>query len=319
MKTLILICSAGTPQLNSINSVRTYLKNFLSDRNVVDLPPLLWKPILNGIILKKYPEQSLKKYQQISILGKNPMDLYFDALVTKLNAKTEEFIYKKVYAYTHPYINEVLENINFSVIKHIIVFPLYIHYSKCTHTTIYTQVNNYLNKNKINCNLILIKNIFTDPNFIKLYTKTLIPYIKANSQLLVSCHSVPIKLLQKGDPYAQECQAFASKLKSELQQQNINNNLKLCYHSTFGKGKWLGPSIYTTLDELLEHKITNVTVSAGFCLDGLETLYDLDLLARQYFLAKGGRNFNYIPCLNDSDAHIAIISSIVQNQLAKFK
>ncbi len=310
MQKLVLLCSSGSPNLD-IESIRAFLKLFLSDRNIIHVNPFLWYFILNFIILKKRPAKLLEKYKQIAIDGHSPLNHYIDKLCNNLNKNyNDEYIVKKFFCYIDNSLEQSLATINFDKITQIILLPLYPQYSNCTHLTIYSSVQKYLKQNKIDKKLEVVDNCYLSPYFIDAYIDKIKIHANNNATLIFSCHSIPISYVKQKDSYYKHCLAMHTLLKAKLDP--FFANIELSFHSIFGKGKWLGPTIEECIDKTLALGSKDIVVVAGFSIDCLETLYDLHIQAYTYAINKGATSFKVVECLNDSSLHQQALIDLIK-------
>ena len=309
-KRALIIVNTGSPEC-SISSIKTFLKLFLTDKHVIRIPKALWYPILYGFILRRRPYALLKKYQKITIDGKTPLIFYEQNIIKKLQIISTKLNIKPFYAnlYSPPYIEDVLKICLKEEISEIKVLPLFAQYSTVTTKAVIDKFQKHI---KSSCKISFVTDFYADPLYIKALLKNLSSAkINADTPLLLAYHSLPKSYLKKDNLYIKQCIAT-----SELIAQAIERRCPVytVFVSQFGKGKWLGPSLTDTLQQLKNKNIKIVNLmSPGFMLDCLETLYDIKKTAFAYG-RREGLEINYFPCLNDSDECIELITSLVRHQ-----
>ncbi|MFH4415749.1 MAG: ferrochelatase [Neisseriaceae bacterium] len=319
----VLLVNVGTPNQLSQEAVKKYLKNFLSDRRIVEWPPLIWQPILRLWILKFRTKRSLAKYQSIWH-RKNLSPLLLEArqlksaLQKKLSQSSPSVVVELAMSYSEPHIPEVLASLQQKGIQRVIILPLFPQYSATTVGACLDQVWKSLLQKRFYPQISTIHSFYNQ----KEYLKVLVEHIKNHwskqgqaQLLLVSFHGIPLKYAKKGDPYLQQCYDLTKLLQQEL---NLSHaKIKISFQSLFGPFAWPQPSTDSLLKLLPEQGINSVDViSPGFMLDCLETLEELDIRARKIFLKAGGKVFHYIPCLNHSPALVAAISKMLLSHIS---
>lgn len=311
MRKLVLLSTSGSPKLE-INSVRSFLKNFLSDRNIIKINPILWYFILNFIILKKRPQKVLAKYQAVAIDKLSPLDYHLNKLICDLNENySNNYIFKSFYCYIDNSLEQSLAQVDLNVIDEIIVLPLYPQYSNCTHLTIYSAIQEYVNEHNLSIQLSFIDNCYESTIFTEAILNQIHPFANKKAALLFSCHSIPSAYVKQGDSYYQHCQKMHCLLQNKLK--NEFASIKLCFHSKFGKGKWLGPSLDETILDSLNEGIKDIVVVCAFNIDCLETLYDVHKQACNYAFEHKACSFKVVPCLNASFAHQQALLDLIKN------
>lgn len=321
-QTGVLLVQLGTPSEPKAGPVRRYLKQFLSDPRVVEIPRLLWWIILNGIILRTRPKRSAEKYASIWTDGGSPL-----LVNTKAQAKlTQGYLgkaglnVKVAYAmrYGEPSIASQLESLREQNVTRLLVVPMYPQFAGATTATVFDEVTRVLQGWR---NLPEVRFIRNFHNF-KPYIQALSAHILKQwgndgppDKLLMSFHGVPRQTLLDGDPYHCECHATARWLAAELQLPD--HRWQLSFQSRFGRAKWLEPYTDGALKALGKAKTARVdVVCPGFVVDCLETLEEIAIEGKETFKEAGGQQFNYLPCLNDSPLFISALTDLISGHLA---
>ena len=317
-KTGVLLVNLGTPDSTSWWDIRKYLKEFLSDRRVIEVNPFVWQIILNLFILTFRPSKTAKAYKEIWMQKENMSPLrYYTLMQTK--KLRERFDNNKIvvdYAmrYGNPSIKSIMTKLHQEGCENIIVLPLYPQYAAPTTATVCDEVYRTLLKMRWQPSLQIIPHYESEP----LYIDALVNSInKKTSELnwkpdliIASYHGIPKKYFEKGDPYHCYCQK-TSRLMSEKYKQIP---IKTTFQSRFGPQEWLQPYTDKTLESLPKEGKKNILVICpGFSSDCVETLEEIAIQGKESFMKSGGKNFDVIPCLNDNDDHINLIKKLISN------
>ena len=327
MKSAVVLMNLGTPTEPTKKAVRAFLKEFLSDRRVVEVPRVIWMAILYLIILIFRVPSVTKAYQKIWLDNESPL-----RKITRGQASKLQQLFNKAYAdtenvpqahyamtYSGPSLASKVEELEQDGFEHILVLPLYPQFSATTTGSIYDQIS-HINQQRRNIPQIhVVKQYFDHP----LYTAALADTIRQQWQvtgkpdkLLMSFHSIPQSYSDAGDPYYQQCLATADLLAEALELQK--EDWSISFQSRLGFSKWLSPYTSETLKLWGKKNIRHVdVVCPAFAADCLETLEEIEEENREYFIDSGGEVFNLIPCLNESDHHIAMMAAIADKYLPK--
>jgi len=316
----IVLTNLGTPDAPTARALRRYLGEFLSDPRVVEMPRWLWKIILHGIILRFRPRKAAHNYQQIWTLSGSPLlniaQQQRDAIETYLNQHFPVKIELGM-RYGTPSIPQALENLKKAGCEKILILPLYPQYASATVGSTFDAVSKTLQKWRWIPQLRFISN-YHDWD---LYISALVESIKENWQingktqkLLFSFHGIPKRTFLAGDPYFCHCQKTARLVAEQL---GLNKEEYLVtFQSRFGREEWLQPYTDKILEQLPKDGISSVSIICpGFSADCLETLEEIDQQNRQLFLENGGKEFYYIPALNDQKNHIHALSQLILHHL----
>ncbi len=312
----VLIVNLGTPDLPEPGAVRVYLRQFLSDPRVVEIPRLVWQPILRGIILNTRPKKSAHAYSQVWTEEGSPL-----AAITRRQGKAlagafgEEVIVDHAMRYGRPAIGERIEALKAKGCERILIAPLYPQYCAATTATANDEAFRHLQKMRWQPAVRTLPPYHDDPAYIaalKAVVEAELAKLDFEPQAIVaSFHGMPERTLELGDPYHCHCRK-TSRLLSEA----MGRELITAFQSRFGRAKWLEPATDKVLEELPGKGVTRVAlVAPGFSADCLETLEELAIRGRQSFLDAGGTHFAYLPCLNDSGPGIEMLRSLIGREL----
>ena len=316
----VLLVNLGTPDSTSWWDVRKYLKEFLSDRRVIEVNPFVWKVILNLFILTFRPSKSAHAYKKIWLKEKNesPLLYFTRSQAEKLNQKVgnENIIVDYAMRYGNPSIKSKLTNLKTLGCENIIILPLYPQYAAATTATVCDEVYRTLMKMRWQPSLQIVPHYEAEPLYINALIKSIEKKLKNTEwkpDLIVSSyHGIPKKYFDKGDPYQCYCQKTTRLILEKFSKIKIETT----FQSRFGPQKWLTPYTDKTLESLPERGVKKLLVICpGFASDCVETLEEIDILGRESFLKSGGEKFDLIPCLNDSPDHIDLFENLVKRYL----
>ncbi|MFM2036458.1 MAG: hypothetical protein RL459_1723 [Pseudomonadota bacterium] len=321
-KTAILLCNLGTPDEPTAPAVRRYLAEFLADHRVVEIPKLLWMLILHGIILRVRPAKSAAKYASIWTAEGSPLKVWTEkqALLLQDTLVKQGHQVQVTYAmrYGNPSIASQLDALKAQGVTRVLILPAYPQYSGTTTASLFDAVYGWASRTRLVPELRFVNHYHDDPGYISALAGKVRAHWQEHGrpeQLVLSFHGVPERTLQLGDPYHCECHKTARLLATELGL--APDQYKVTFQSRFGKAKWLQPYTEPTLIEMAKAGIGRVDVMCpGFTSDCLETLEEISQEAREAFLHAGGKGFQYIACLNDSDPWKQALSDITAQHLA---
>lgn len=313
----LLLVNLGTPDAPTAPAVRRYLKQFLSDRRVVEIPPLIWQPILRGIILNVRPAKSAANYAKVWMEQGSPLAVYSARQAAALQtAFGPEIDVRYAMRYGNPSIAAQLSAMKNAGCDRILVAPLYPQYSGATTATVQDEVGRVLAAMRWQPTLRTLPPYFDDPDYIAALCQSLETGLAAldfvPDAIVASFHGMPERTLHLGDPYHCHCRKTA-RLLSEAS----GRDLTITFQSRFGKAKWLEPATDATLLRLAAKGKKRIAIFApGFSVDCLETLEELAIQGREAFLHAGGSDFAYIPCLNDSAPGMAMLETLMRRELS---
>ncbi|MDF7670663.1 ferrochelatase [Orbaceae bacterium ESL0721] len=308
----LLLVNLGTPSAITESAIKAYLSEFLHDRHVVDLNPLIWYPILHGIILPKRVPYIIKHYQKISMNGKSPLMLFSESLHEKLRQKLSNVKCELAMTYGTPSIESALTKLK--ECDKITILPLFPQYSTTTTQAVFDKIQKITKQGY--GEIKYLYDYADHPSYINGLYLQIKASIEAHGRpdlILLSYHGIPVKYITKRpDAYPKRCGLTTTLLAEKLKANNLDIPLKMSYQSKFGKGEWTTPNTSNLLAEMAKEGIKNVQVICpGFSADCLETLYEIDDENREIFLTAGGKVFHYIPALNDSELHIDLLCDLV--------
>ena len=319
-KTGVLLVNLGTPDSTSWWDVRKYLKEFLSDKRVIEVNPLLWKLILNIFILTFRPSKSAHAYKQIWMkdINESPLRYYTKKQKEKLNAKicNKSVIVDYAMRYGSPSIKKKLELLKTNGCENIIILPLYPQYAAATTATVCDEVYRSLMTMRWQPSLQIIPHYESEPMYIDALVTSLqkkVLEIKWKPDLIIaSYHGIPKSYFDKGDPY----QCYCQKTTRLITEKFSDIEIETTFQSRFGPQEWLKPYTDKTLETLPEKGKKNILVICpGFSSDCVETLEEIAIQGKESFIGRGGKNFDIVPCLNDSEEHIDLMKEIVNRYL----
>ncbi len=319
-KTGILLINLGTPNSTSWWDIRKYLKEFLSDRRVIELNPVLWQIILNLFILTFRPSKTAHAYKKIwrKDTNESPLLYFTRSQAQKLNNKVggEKIIVDFAMRYGDPSINSKLISLKNEGCENIIILPLYPQYAGATTATVCDEVYRSLMKMRWQPSLHIVPHYESEPLYIKALIKSIEKKVKTinwKPDLIISSyHGIPKNYFDKGDPYHCYCQKT-----TRLMRESYNSiDIQTTFQSRFGPQEWLTPYTDKTLENLPKKGIKNLLIICpGFASDCVETLEEINIQGRESFMGNGGKNFDLIPCLNDNSDHIDLFEKLVKKYI----
>jgi len=316
-KTGVLIINLGTPDSTSWFDIRKYLKEFLSDKRVIEVNPIIWQIILNLFILTFRPSKTAKAYKEIWMKNENMSPLLY--YTQKQSEKISKFIKKEnllidfAMRYGNPSIKSKIYRLHEQGCENLVILPLYPQYAAATTATVCDEVYRTLMKMRWQPSLKIIPHYESDPLYIDALVKSInkkISEINWKPDLIIaSYHGIPKKYFDKGDPYHCYCHKT-----TRLISEKFNSiEIKTTFQSRFGPETWLQPYTDKTLESLPRKGKKNIlTICPGFSSDCVETLEEILIQGKDSFLNSGGENFDMVPCLNDNDDHILLLNSLIE-------
>ena len=316
-KTGVLLINLGTPDSTSWLDIRKYLKEFLSDRRVIEVNPIIWKIILHLFILNLRPSKTAKAYKEIWMKNENMSPLrYYTIMQTKKlldRISSKNLIVDYAMRYGNPSIKSKISKLQNAGCEKLVILPLYPQYAAATTATVCDEVYRVLMGMRWQPSLQIIPHYESEPLYIKALGNSIrlkLSEIKWKPDLiLASYHGIPQKYFDKGDPYHCYCYKTSRLLTEELK----NIEIKTTFQSRFGPEKWLQPYTDKTLESLpKEGKKNIVVICPGFSSDCVETLEEINIQGKESFLKSGGKNFEMVPCLNDNNDHINLLEKLIK-------
>lgn len=317
----ILISNLGTPDAPTRRALRRYLAEFLADPRIVEAPRWLWRLALHGVILRVRPGRSAHAYSKVWTANGSPLLHYsrqqLDALRRRLSATNGELHIVLGMRYGNPSIASALESLRRLNIERLLVLPLYPQYSATTTASTFDAVSETLRQWRRVPALRFIDNYHDFPPYIEAMAGHIRGFWGSQGRaekLLFSFHGLPRRYLLKGDPYHCQCHKTARLLAESLGLDAAQ--WQVSFQSRFGREEWLNPYTDQVLKALPSQGIRRVDVFCpGFSADCLETLEEVEMQNREFFLEAGGEAFNYIPALNAEDAHIQALARLIEHNL----
>jgi len=312
----VLLINLGTPEDASPTAVRRYLRQFLSDRRVVEIPPLLWQPILRGVVLRTRPKKSAEAYGQVWTEKGSPLAAITAAQAAALkDAFGPDVRVDYAMRYGQPAIGERLAALKEAGCERILIAPLYPQYCAATTATAVDDAFRQLATMRWQPAVRTLPPYYDDPRHIAALKQMVEAQLAAldftPDALLTSFHGMPERTLHLGDPYHCHCRKTARLLGEAL-----GRELIVTFQSRFGRAKWLDPYTEETLAKLPGEGVRKVAVLApGFSADCLETLEELAIRGKETFVEAGGEAFAYLPCLNDSPVGITMLREVLGTEL----
>ncbi len=312
----VLIVNLGTPDAPTPTAVRRYLAEFLSDRRVVEIPPIIWQPILRGIILNVRPRKSAQAYAEIWTDAGSPLAVITAAQAAALEGRFgEQVIVDHAMRYGRRSIAERIADLQARGCDRILLAPLYPQYCSATTASVTDAAFAAIAKMRWQPALRVLPAYHDQPGYIDALARSIrvgLDELDFSPDVVVaSFHGMPQRTLDLGDPYHCHCQKTARLLGEAL-----DRKLVVSFQSRFGRAKWLEPSTEATLGRLGREGVKRLAVVApGFAADCLETLEEMAIAGRRQFIAAGGEAFAYLPCLNDSAEGIEMLENVIGQQL----
>ncbi|MCG8036836.1 MAG: ferrochelatase [Candidatus Thiodiazotropha taylori] len=314
----ILLINLGTPDAPTTSAVRRYLAEFLSDPRIVAIPKLIWQIILHGIVLRVRPKRSAKAYASIwtdqgsplLVISKQQRDAIEQAIKPRFNGQVSVALAMR---YGNPSIADTLKQLRERNIQRVLVLPLYPQYSATTTASIFDAVTAELQQWRWIPEVRFIQRYHHEPDYIDALSSQIADYRMTHGsadKLLFSFHGIPKDYYEAGDPYPDQCRATAQAVVERL---GLNEEQwLLAFQSRFGAQEWVKPYTDETLKQWAADGIKSVqVVCPAFATDCLETLEEIGVENRDYFLQGGGSEYNYIPALNDEPKHIEMFANLI--------
>lgn len=323
--TAVVLVNLGTPEAPTGPALKRYLRQFLSDPRVVEIPKALWWLILNGIILNVRPKKSAAKYATVWMEDGSPLRVHTERQANLLKGLLGQRGHQVSVAYAmrygSPSLAEVLARLKAKGTCRILVVPMYPQYAASTTATVVDEAARWLLQTRNQPEMRFVRNFHDQKGYLAALEKSVRHHWQANGslgeqdRLLISFHGLPKRSLDLGDPYFCECHKTGRLLAERL---NLRpEQYQICFQSRFGKAEWLQPYTAPTLEEWGAKGVRRVDVICpGFVADCLETLEEIAQEGRDDFLRAGGREYHYIPALNEDDAWIEALADLAEQHLA---
>lgn len=300
----------GTPKDSSKIEVRKYLKTFLSDRRVIKTHPMVWKPILNGIILNIRPKKSAKLYEKIYTDNGFPLLEYTEKQKENVQSILPDVEVEIGMSYSEPSIETAINTLLSKEIEELNVIPMYPQYSGTTVGSVFDSVMNYFIKSDRIVDIKFIRSFYNNPQYIGYFSKKINEALNESSidAIVFSYHGIPMSYVKDGDNYPEECTKTTKLIMDKLGDIPYYQT----YQSKFGPSEWLKPATDDTLKKLPSKGIKNILIVApGFVVDCLETIEELEHENRNYFLENGGEVYKYVPPFNGDIEFAKLVKDII--------
>ncbi len=316
----VLLINLGTPDSTSWWDIRKYLKEFLSDRRVIEVNPLIWQIILNLFILTFRPSKTAKAYKEIWMedINKSPLRFYTESQTNKLaeKFKSEDIIIDFAMRYGNPSIRSKIEKMKKNGCERLIILPLYPQYASPTTATVCDEVFRVLMNMRWQPAIQIVPHYESEPLYIEAIVKSInrkLGEIDWKPDLIVaSYHGIPKKYFEKGDPYHCYCHKTSRLISEKFREIKIITT----FQSRFGPQEWLQPYTDKTLESLPKEGTKKILViTPGFASDCVETLEEISIQGKESFEKSGGEKFGFIPCLNDNQDHINLLEHLIKKSL----
>ena len=317
----ILLCNLGTPDAPTAAAVRRYLREFLSDPRVVEIPRAIWLPLLHGIILPLRSGKSAAKYATIWTPEGSPLKVYTERqanlLQEQLSARGHRVVVRYAMRYGNPSMASQLDALKDAGATRILVLSAYPQYSATTTASVIDAVNTWVTRTRLVPELRFVNRYHDDAGYIEALARRVETHWREHGKpdhLVMSFHGVPERTLMRGDPYHCECHKTGRLLATRLGL--AKTDYTVSFQSRFGKAKWLEPYTEPTLQALAQRGVGRVdVVCPGFTSDCLETIEEIGMEGKEAFLMAGGREYHAIACLNDQPAWITALADIAQQHM----
>jgi len=330
----VLLMNIGTPDEPTVKSVRTYLKEFLLDPDVIDIPAPLRHLLVRGIILRTRPKKIAPRYQSIWMEEGSPLRVYTQRMANALELSLDDIRCEVGMRYGNPSIRSGLEKLREDGIEELLLAPLFPHHAQATTESALKHAHKQLKEMNWNPSLIELSHFPSSASFIEPLAESIKPYLTDNSHLLFSYHGLPVSHVKRSDSSGKHCQKVDNCCNIDADANSMcyshhctvttlcvvgalglkDDDWSISYQSRLGPAKWLQPSTMEVVENLAKNNKKHlVIVSPAFLADGLETLEELDIEIREHFIENGGKELTVVNCLNDSPNWIKGLNNLVQN------
>ncbi|CNL04715.1 ferrochelatase [Yersinia pseudotuberculosis] len=313
----VLMVNLGTPDAPTSKAIKRYLAEFLSDRRVVDTSPLLWWPLLHGVILPLRSPRVAKLYQSVWMEEGSPLLVYSRRQQKALAARMPDIPVELGMSYGSPNLPEAIETLLAQGVTNLVILPLYPQYSCSTSAAVWDAVARVLKGYRRLPSISFIRDYAEHPAYISALKQSVERSFAEHGQpdrLVMSFHGIPKRYAQLGDDYPIRCEDTSRALRAALPLPA--EKIIMTYQSRFGREPWLTPYTDETLKSLPSQGVKHIQlICPGFSTDCLETLEEIKEQNREFFLHAGGEKFEYIPALNDDEGHIALLEQLIRHNI----
>jgi ferrochelatase len=318
----VLLVNLGTPDSTSYFAVQRYLREFLSDRRVIETPRAIWLPLLYGVVLPFRPLKTARNYRKIWMPEGSPLAVYSQRLVDKIGAALGQSFGNAVQTrlamtYGNPSVESVVKSFAQAGIDKLVVLPLYPQYCSSTTGSVFDVVSRSLQRWRWLPEMRFVNDYYVDGGYIEAITTQVRNHwerLGERSHLLLSYHGIPASYVKNGDPYRHQAEETTRAVVTQLGLKE--DQWSHCYQSRFGPVEWLQPYTIDTIRDLAARGVRKIdVVSPAFAVDCLETLEEIAVEYRDNFLEFGGERLSLVPGLNDQPKHVAALVAIIKNRL----
>lgn len=318
----VLLVNLGTPDSATYRGVQRYLREFLSDRRVINTSRLIWLPLLYGVILPLRPFRTVKTYRKIWLPEGSPLAVYSARLTARVGAALQENYGDRIrvalgMTYGNPSIAHALDELSDQQVSRILVLPLYPQYCSSTTGSVFDRTATALQRHRWLPEMRFVNEYYADGAYIAAMADRIDAHWRAagaRSHLVLSYHGIPAKYVAEGDPYKDQAEATTRLITKRLGLGK--DDYSHCYQSRFGRVEWLKPYAIDTLTALAQRGVKRLTVaSPAFAVDCLETVEEIGIEYRELFEGLGGEELSLVPALNDTEPHALALAGIVTRHL----
>ena len=315
-KTAVILMNTGSPAAPTAAALRTYLKDFLSDPRIIELPAWFWQPILRGFILRSRPAKSAERYKKIWLPDGSPLIVYTQALVEKLNEKLPENVaVAMAMRVGAPSTKETVLQLQKEGFSRFLFFPMFAQYATQTTESCLDAIHEIEKKVPQGFTWDWIRPYFDHEGYAQLWADKIRASRTSGAHLVMSFHGIPVKSIEKGSPYQSQCLQTAHMIAEKLGLKE--GDYSIAYQSRFGNDHWLQPYLSGHVETLLKKNIRSIdVVCLSFSVDCLESLEEIGLELKEHYLRSGGERFGLIACLNDDEAAVNFYHDLISEALS---
>lgn len=298
-KTAVILMNTGSPAAPTEAALRSYLKDFLSDPRIIELPAWVWQPILHGVILRTRPVKSAERYKKIWMPDGSPLIVYTQKLVEAINDRLpEEIMVAMAMKVGAPTVESTVPRLMKEGFRRFIFFPMFAQYATQTTESCLDAVRELEKKYPNEFSWDWIRPYYSEEEFTNLWAQKIADQRQEGAHLVMSFHGIPVKSIQKGSPYQEQCLQTARAIAKKLSLKE--SDYSIAYQSRFGNDHWLQPYLTGHVESLLKQGVRSIDVAClSFSVDCLETLEEIGIELKAHYLSNGGGHFGLISCLND--------------------
>ncbi|MDO5356000.1 MAG: ferrochelatase [Conchiformibius sp.] len=315
----VLLMNLGTPERPTPEAMKPYLTRFLSDKRVVELPAVLWQPVLRGAVIPLRVKHVAENYGRVWLNEGSPLKVFTERQTEGLRQRLPDNVYVEyAMTYSEPFVPQMLAKLKANGVSRLLVIPLYPQYAGSSTGAAVDKVLKQLSKQRNQMSVRTVSRFYDHEGYIKALAAQIRNYRAehgSGEMLLFSFHGIPQAQHDKGDPYPHECRKTAQLVAAELGLGE--QDYAVSFQSQFGKAKWIGPStqdLFVSLPKKQKIKKLDI-VCPGFVSDCLETMEEIAIAGREEFFANGGEQFHYIPCLNDNPDWLEALADLAKENL----